>query len=38
MQSYNIPSETSERPESYTFVKSPKAILHIQKKYRNPPM
>lgn len=38
LRSYDIPFDTHERKETYTFVKSPRAILHIQKKYRNPPM
>jgi len=37
LQAYNIPEET-EKKEMYSFVKSPRAILHIQKKYRHPPM
>ncbi|KAK9296516.1 hypothetical protein QLX08_009507 [Tetragonisca angustula] len=37
LHSYNIPSREADRKEMYTFVKSPRAILHIQKKYRNPP-
>uniref|UniRef100_A0A0C9RC71 RSPH3_0 protein n=1 Tax=Fopius arisanus TaxID=64838 RepID=A0A0C9RC71_9HYME len=36
LQPYNIPSLTSTKRETFTFVKSPRAILHIQKKYRNP--
>lgn len=38
VQSYKIPVGDGDKKETYTFVKSPRAILHIQKKYRNPPM
>lgn len=37
VHAYNVPFADLEKKETYTFVKSPRAILHIQKKYRNPP-
>lgn len=36
LQPYNIPTAESEKRQTYAFVRSPRAILHIQKKYRNP--
>lgn len=37
VHSYDVPTTEMEKRETYTLVKSPRAILHIQKKYRNPP-
>ncbi|CAD6208306.1 GSCOCG00003315001-RA-CDS [Cotesia congregata] len=35
LQFYNIPAVSTR--ETYTFVKSPRAVFHTKKKYRNPP-
>lgn len=37
LQLYNIPSGSSSRMETYTYVKSPRAVQHVKKKYRYPP-
>ncbi|KAL2727204.1 Radial spoke head protein 3 like protein [Vespula squamosa] len=38
LPAYNIPNGPPDKKTTYTFVKSPRAMLHMQKKYRSPPI